>query len=724
MFLQSTKQNPEPLLNERDQFYSGGIAMSFKLVLAEKPSQAAAYAAALGADKRESVFYSGSGYIVAWCYGHLLELAAPDAYGERYKKWNYADLPIVPQEWIHVPAKGKAEQLKVICLLMNRADITEVINACDAGREGQLIFALIYEYAKCKKPTKRLWISSMEDAAVKDGFANLKDGAEYENLCAAAKCREQADFAVGISSTRLFSVLYGGATLNVGRVQSPTLAMLVRREDEITSFVKEPFYTPTLDLGCFTASGGKLKDRAAADNTAAACDGQSVTVTDIERVTKTVAPPKLYDLTSLQRDANRILGYTAQQTLDCVQSQYEKKMLTYPRTDAKHITADMKDTVLAIIGDVGFKPDVDRLVGKVNDHHAIIPTLESLAADVSAVPSGEREIFGLVRKRLIAAVSPNHVYESVTVTLDCGGSVFTAKGKTVIEQGWKAAQAVFDTDEDAESEDSATLPPLSKGRTFESAAVTVKEGFTKPKPHHTEATILSAMENAGAEDFKEIDGEVERKGLGTSATRAGILEALVKRGYALRSKKNLLPTDKGKNLIAVLPNALTSAKLTAEWEQKLLEVQRGTLSADEFMANIAAFIKAVVLDNNKPIPEFVNLFPDTRKSTAPELGQCPRCGGDVTEWAKGFSCANNRACGFKLWKESKFWTAKKKPLTAAIVARLLGGGKVALKDLYSEKTGKSYNAEVSFDDEGAGKIGKYVNFKMEFDNNNKGARKK
>jgi DNA topoisomerase-3 len=369
----------------------------------------------------------------------------------------------------------------------------------------------------------------------------------------------------------------------------------------------------------------------------------------------------------------------------------------------------MKDTVLKIIGETDFTPDVDRLVGAVSDHHAIIPTMESKTADTSALPSGEREIFELVRKRLIAAVSPKHVYEAVTVTLDCGGNVLTAKGKTVIEAGWKAAQNAPDTDDDdGEGEDSGDLPELSKGQTFDSASVTVKEGFTKPKPHHTESSILAAMENAGAENFKEIDGEIERKGLGTSATRAAILEALVKRGYVERSKKNLLPTDKGKNLIAVLPDALTSAKLTAEWEQKLLEVQRGEFAADEFMSNIGAFIKAIVLDNNKPKPELAALFPNTRKS-APSLGKCPRCGADVREGAKGFFC-DSRDCGFKLWKESKFWTAKKKPLTAAIVTRLLKDGKVALKDLYSEKTGKTYSAIISLDDDG----GKFVNFAMEF----------
>jgi DNA topoisomerase-3 len=702
-----------------------------KLVISEKPSVAASIAAVLGATGRMATYYEGNGYIVSYCYGHLLELAAPDAYGEQYKKWRYADLPIVPGKWLHVPAKDKAAQLKTLKALLGRPDIEYVVNACDAGREGELIFMLAYEHSKCNKPIKRLWISSLEDAAIREGFNNLKDGAEYDALYAAASCRERADWCVGISATRLFSVLYG-VTLNVGRVQSPTLAMLVKREDEIANFVREPFYTPMLDLTTFTASGEKLKDKAAADAVAANCNGNSVTITDIERVTKNVAPPKLYDLTSLQRDANKSFGFTAQQTLDYVQSLYEKKLTTYPRTDAKFITADMKETVIAIVGETDFAPDIDRLVGKVSDHHAIIPTLESKTADLSALPSGEKAVCDLVSKRLIAAVSPKHVYEAVTVKLDCGGNTFTAKGKTVIEQGWKTAQNTPDADlsaektgEDSENEDSGDLPELSKGQTFDSVCVTVKEGFTKPKPHHTEATILSAMENAGAEEFKEIEGEVERRGLGTSATRAGILEALVKRGYAERDKKNLLPTEKGKNLIAILPDSLTSAKLTAEWEDKLLKVQRGEFAADEFMAGIATFIKSIVLTNTAPNPEFAALFPGNKQNGVPELGKCPRCGSPVREGKSGYFC-DSRVCDFKIWKASKFWEAKKKSLTAAIVTALLKDGKVKVTGLVSEKTGKTYDAVVLLDDpkDENGAYGKFIKFKMEFDNGKKGGSKR
>ena len=671
-----------------------------KLVICEKPSVAAALANVLGAKTRESSFYCGNGYIISWCFGHLLELAPPDAYGAQYAKWRYADLPIIPQTWKHVPVKDKSAQLKALKELMGRADVSEVVNACDAGREGQHIFELVREYAKCKKPIKRLWISSMEDAAIKSGFDNLKDGAEYVNLCSAASCRERADWLVGISATRLWSILYG-TTLNTGRVQSPTLAMIVRREADIAAFVREPFYTPVIDCGSFTAFGEKLKDRAAADALAAACDGRDVTVTDVERTRKTAAPPKLYDLTGLQRDANRLLGYTAQQTLDLVQSLYEMKAVSYPRTDAKHITADMRDTVLRILGDMGFAPDIDRIVGAVTDHHAIIPTLESQNADIAALPNGEREIIELVRKRLVAAVSPKHIYETVTVTLDCGGNVFKVKGKTVIEPGWKTQP-----DESEDVEDSAALPELSKGHTFYSVAASVKEGATTPPKHYTEDTLLSAMETAGAEDMSD---DAERKGLGTPATRAAIIEKLVKAAFIERSKKNLRPTDKGKNLIAVLPDALTSAKLTAEWEHKLKQIERGELDGDTFMGDIASFMAAIVRENNAPKPEFASLFPDARKPAAEALGACPRCGSPVREGAKGFFC-DSRDCGFKLWKANKFFEAKRKPLTAAIVAALLKDGRVSLKGLFSEKTGKEYDAAVILDDTG----GQFVNFKMEF----------
>jgi DNA topoisomerase-3 len=697
------------------------------MILCEKPSVAATVAAALGADKKRNGYIEGNGYTVSWCFGHLLELAAPDAYGEQYAKWRYEDLPIVPEVWKHTPAKDKAAQLKILKELMNSDGVDCVVNACDAGREGELIFRLVYEYAKCRKVIKRLWISSMEDAAIRDGFANLKDGAEYENLYAAASCREQADWAVGISATRLYTVLYSGATLNVGRVQSPTLALLVNRENEIANFVKMPFYTAELDLGGFTAASERYDDKAAAERVVADCS--TATVTSVTQTEKSVAPPKLFNLTTLQREANKEHGFTAQQTLDYVQSLYEHKYASYPRTDSRYLTDDMAAGVSALVAAIAPAApcDASQVINgkKVSDHHAIIPTAEAIKADLSALPSGERAILDMLMCRVVCAVGEKHRYLETVVTLEAGGAEFRTRGKVVTRNGWKDYAAAQNDganedddgdDEDGESGDKS-LPEIAEGQTFPAAAK-LREGFTSPPKHHNEASILAAMENAGAEDFKEIDGEIERKGLGTSATRAACLEALVKRGYVERSKKNLLPTDKGKNLIAILPTALTSAKLTAEWEQKLLNVQRGELAADEFMSGIAAFIKAIVAENNAPKPEFANLFPNDKRnaaSNAPSLGRCPLCGGDVTERAKGFSCANNKTCGFKLWKESKFFTAKKKPLTAAIVTRLLKDGKVALKDLWSEKTGKTYNATIFFDGEGAGKMGQYVDFGMEFE---------
>jgi DNA topoisomerase-3 len=559
----------------------------------------------------------------------------------------------------------------------------------------------VYDYAKSGKPLKRLWISSMEDAAVQAGFENLKDGMEYDNLHEAALCRERADWLVGLNCTRLFSVLYG-STLNTGRVQSPTLAMLVKREADIAAFVKEPFYTPTLNLDSFSANGERTKSKTDADKVADACNGKPVTVTDIESVTKTVAPPKLYDLTSLQRDANRILGYTAQQTLDYVQSLYEKKSVSYPRTDAKYITEDMRDTVLKIIGDTDFTPDIDRIVGSVSDHHAIIPTIESRTADLSAIPSGELAIYELIRKRLIAAVSPKHVYDAVTVTLNCDGNTFVSKGKKVIATGWKTQ-----SDDNDDDEDDANLPELSKGQVFYSFTVAVKEGTTTPPKHYTEDTLLCAMETAGAEDMPD---DAERKGLGTPATRAAIIEKLIKSGLIERSKKNLLTTDKGRTLIAVLPTALTSAKMTAEWENKLKQVERGELSGDEFMDGITAFTNSIVSTNTTPKPEFIQMSAKLNNQASESLGSCPRCKSPVHEGAKGFFC-DNRTCGFKIWRDSKFWTAKKKPVTAEIVAALLKDGRVAVKGLYSEKSGKKYDATVVLDDTGD----KFVGFKLEFE---------
>ncbi len=691
-----------------------------KLVIAEKQSVAKSISAVLKANKREDGFFIGNGYIVSYCAGHLLELAPPDAYGE-YAKWRYTDLPIVPDKWKHIASKGKAAQLKILKDLIKRSDVDCVINACDAGREGELIFRLVYEYAKCNKPIKRLWISSMEETAIQVGIDNIKDGKDYDNLYAAASCREQADWLVGLNATRLFSVLYG-STLNTGRVQSPTLAMLVKRESDIAAFIKEPFFTPVIDCGVFTAFGEKLKDKQGAEIVRTDCEGKSAIVRSIERQKKNVVPPKLYDLTTLQREANRIFGFTAAQTLEYAQALYEQKRLTYPRTDSRYITSDMSGSVGSLVDCLQknvsfykgkyFTPDISRLIDdkKVSDHHAIIPTAEAIKTDFNTLAVGERDILNLVIVRLLCAVAPAHSFESLTAVLDCGGYSFTAKGKIVITDGWKAIDNAFKasikTKLDAEdSDDDTALPELVDGQGFDKVTVSIKEGTTTPPKHFTEDTLLSAMENAGTEDMPE---DVERRGLGTPATRAAIIEKLVKSGFVERQKKNLIPTDKGKNLIAVLPNTLTSPKLTAEWENKLKQVERGEISGNEFMNGITAFTKAIVKDNNAPKSEFTRLFGDNKVTPEP-LGICPRCGAPVRESAKGFFCDTN-SCGFKIWKESKFWTAKKMPLTAAIVTALLKDGKVALKGLYSDKTGKKYDATIILNDTGDG----YVNFKLDF----------
>ena len=448
-----------------------------KLVICEKPSVAKSISAVLHATKRKDGFFIGNGYIVSNCAGHLLELAPPDAYDKRYAKWRFSDLPIIPDKWQHIPIKGKEAQLKILKELMNRPDVEYVINACDAGREGENIFRHVYHYANCTKKVYRLWIASLESAAIQAGFNNLKDGAEYDTLYDAAYCRERADWLVGLNSTRAFSTLYG-ATLNVGRVQSPTLTALVKREADIAAFVKEPLYTPAIDCGSFTALGEKSKDKQAAEEIRVACENSAATLRSVERQNKTVSPPKLYDLTTLQREANRLFGFTAQQTLDYAQSLYEKAILSYPRVDSRYLTSDLHGTAGALVEwaqgmmpflrGMEFTPDIDRVIddSRVTDHHAIIPTTEIVRADIPALPFGERSILNLVAARLLCAVAPVYSYEAVTVTLDCGGYSFTAKGKTVIADGWRGIDAAFKTPYTSESdtEDNETehaLPALA-----------------------------------------------------------------------------------------------------------------------------------------------------------------------------------------------------------------------------------------------------------------------
>jgi DNA topoisomerase-3 len=700
-----------------------------QLIIAEKPSVARLIADALGATERKDGYLTGNGSIVSWCIGHLVEMKPADAYDERYAKWRYEDLPIIPQTWEYGVAEGRAKQFSVLKRLMADKDVDTVVCATDAGREGELIFRLVYEQCGCTKPVKRLWISSMEDAAIKAGFSNLKNGADYDLLYRSALCRAQADWLVGINATRLFTVLYG-ETLNVGRVMSPTLALLVRREEAITAFVKKPFYIPQIDCGGFTAQAEKTEDKSVAEKAAREADGKTAVVKGAERQEKSEAPPKLYDLTSLQRDANRLLGFTAQQTLDYLQSLYEKKLATYPRTDSRYLTEDMEDStrnvIAALLGAIPFikdvkiyTPDLARITdgSKVSDHHAVIPTMEAAKADLPALPDGEREILNLIITRLLAATAEKHTYEAVEVTLSCGSTDFTVKGTTVTHDGWKRIESAYratlkESPSKDDDEDGASLPDMMTGDTFEAVSASVREGFTSPPKHYTEDTLLSAMETAGIEDTPD---DAERKGLGTSATRAATIEKLVKAGFAERNKKQMLPTGKGKNMIAVLPDMLTSPLLTAEWETRLLEVECGKTDADVFMNEINDFTRSLVQEHDKPDPAFANLFVGNKKDTGEQIGVCPRCGSAVHERGKGFFC-ENRACGFALWKDNKFFTYKKKELTKAVAAALLKDGRVKMKGLYSEKTGKTYDAIVVLDDT----KGKYVGFKLEFE---KGGRK-
>ncbi|XBX06548.1 DNA topoisomerase 3 [Enterocloster clostridioformis] len=693
-----------------------------KLVIAEKPSVAMSLAAVLGANEKKDGYMEGGGYLVSWCVGHLLELAQPEAYGEQYARWRYGDLPILPEEWKYEVPKDKKKQLDLLCRLMKDKRVESVVCATDAGREGELIFRLVYEYAGCSKPMERLWISSMEDAAIRDGFEHLRPGNDYDKLYDAAVCRAGADWLIGINATRLFSVLYG-VTLNVGRVMSPTLALLVQREADIQAFTSKPFYVPEITCGGFVSSGEKLPDKAGAEKIFMDCDGQAASVLSVEKQVKTVQPPRLYDLTTLQRECNRIYGYTAQQTLDYVQSLYEKKLATYPRTDSQYLTEDMQATAASLIlwlrdnmpfgkGCTG-EPDIDRITdgSKVTDHHAIIPTVEIARTDLSELPSGERDVLTLIAARLISATAQAHRFEAVTAVLDCQGNSFTAKGKTVLQAGWKEVERLYrmglkeSKPEDNENTD-VSLPMLQEGQLFETVSASVREGKTSPPKHYTEDSLLATMETAGAEDMPE---DAERKGLGTPATRAATLEKLVSAGFVQRKKKQLIPTEKGTNLILVLPDNIKSPMLTAEWESMLKQVERGEVPAKDFMDGIADMSRALVKAHTAPEERFAGLFPDAKENVREAVGTCPRCGGPVYEGKKGFFC-DNRDCSFALWKDNKFFSGKKKSITKPVAAALLKEGRVSVSGLYSEKTGKTYDAVVLLDDTG----GKYVNFRLEF----------
>ena len=695
-----------------------------QLVIAEKPSVAMALSKVLGAKSRGDGYMEGGGWLVSWCIGHLVELAPADAYDPRYSKWNYADLPILPEPWQYQVLPDTKKQFETLKSLMHRADVTALICATDAGREGELIFRLTYHLCGCTKPVKRLWISSMEETAIRKGFDCLLDGKNYDNLYAAALCRAKADWLIGINGTRLFTTLYQGKTLNVGRVQTPTLALLAEREAAISGFQKEKFYTVELELDGFHAASERFASKTDAGRLRTGCVGKPATVQTVSQKEKTERPPRLYDLTTLQREANRLFDYTAQQTLDYLQALYEKRLATYPRTDSRYLTEDMASGLpslcQSIAASLPFAADLSLPVNaaqvidnsKVTDHHAILPTAETAKTDLSALPSGEKNILFLAAARLLCAVGEPHTYAETAVTLECGGAVFSAKGKTEIAAGWTALEQAFHAtlkQKPKQAEPSPPLPALTEGQKLTAEGASVKEGATSPPAHFTEDTLLSAMEHASAEDFAKLE-DVERKGLGTPATRAGVIEKLVRSGFVERKKKQLLPTEKSTELIKVIPDALKSARLTAEWEERLGAVERGELSPEDFMAGISAMLTELIKGYQGVTVASAALSASGRTV----IGICPRCGKNVVEGKKSFFCEGWNAtppCGFALWKNDRFFTGKRKELTRKVAAALLKNGRVAMTGLFSEKKGVLYDATVVMEDTGE----KFVRFKLEFD---------
>ena len=658
-----------------------------KLVISEKPSVAQSIAKVLGATSRKEGYIEGGNYIVTWCVGHLAAMANAEVYDEKYAKWRYDDLPIVPHKWEDVPEKDKTKQFEVIRELMNRDDVDEIINACDAGREGELIFRTVYYLAGCTKTMKRLWISSMEDEAIREGMKNLRLGSEYDGLYRSALCRSRADWLVGINATRLFSILYH-RKLNVGRVVSPTLSLIVQRECDIDAFKAELFYTVQLDCDNFTAFSERFKDRNEAEQILNSCKNHSVTVKSTERKEKSERPPLLFDLTTLQRTANRELGYTSQQTLDYLQALYEKKLCTYPRTDSRYLTDDMVSLIPELVRISADICNAEQPVTmntticnsqKVTDHHAIVPTVSAVSADISVLPTGEREILRLVSRQLLCAVSEPFRYAETVAVLDCVGHIFTVKGRETLADGWKAY---------TENEPNDRIPPeLKENGEYPVKSVSVKAGETTPPAHFTEDSLLHTMETAGNEDMPE---DAERKGLGTPATRAAILEKLIRNGFVERKKSkksvNLIPTHAAFSLITVLPEQLKSPLLTAEWEYRLKQIEHGELNADEFLSDIADMLSDLT-KNYHAVQGAEVLFPSGRDV----IGRCPRCGSEVTESKKGFFCENTQ-CRFGMWRDNKFWRSKHVTLTKAQASEMLQGGRVHMKELYSEKTGRTYDA--------------------------------
>ena len=696
-----------------------------ELVIAEKPSVAQSIAAVLGATQRKDGYLEGNEYLVSWCVGHLVELAQPESYEEAWKKWSYESLPIIPQEWQHEVKSDTKAQYQILKKLMHDDRVDAVVCATDAGREGELIFRLTYNMAGCRKPMKRLWISSMEESAIRDGFHNLRPGSDYDNLYHSALCRQEADWLVGINGTRLFTVLYGGKALKVGRVQTPTLAMLVDRESKIMNFKKEAYYMAHIMGNGLDAVSEHISDKTEADRIAETCENGQALVTSVVKEEKWVAPPKLYDLTTLQRDANRLFGFTAKQTLEYTQSLYEKKLVTYPRTDSQYLSDDMEGTAKNVIEaifnsllfeqNIMFNPDIKRILNskKVTDHHAIIPTMEIIKQDLKAIPESEMKILSLCANRLLCATGEKHIYNSTKAVITCNNTVFKVSGKEVWKNGWKEFEDFFKnsykTAEDkSDAEEEKKLPELREGMMIAVEQTKVSEHFTQPPKHYTEDSLLSAMERAGVEDMGD---EVERKGLGTPATRADIIEKLVKDGFVKREKKQMIPAEDGMKLITILPDVVKSPKLTADWENELTLVSKGEVAAEQFMSGIEAMVTDLVKTYHSVSDEHKAMF-GTCKGGQEVLGKCPKCGADVVKGKFGAYCTGK--CGMNVGK------ALGVTLSDTQVKSLLQGKKILVKGLKGKKG--SYDAylipesvqEFSYTKDGKEIKGFQYKFKMEF----------
>ena len=677
--------------------------MSKFLVIAEKPSVAQSYAKNLSAYKREDGYLEGESCIVSWCLGHLAEYAQPEEYDPKYEKWQFDDLPILPEAWKLKVSKDKKKQFEVIKTLMNRSDVEYLVNGCDAGREGELIFQRVYVLAGCRKPVKRLWISSMEDAAIQKGFQTMKSEEEYKNLCMAAVCRAQADWLIGMNGTRAYTTRYF-KRLVVGRVQTPTLAMLAERQERIEHFQKEAFYKVALTDGKLTVVSENIANEEAAELLAALCNGSTAVVTQMKKERKKSFPPKLYDLTSLQREANRYFGYTAKRTLDMLQELYEEKLVTYPRTDSQFVTEDMKDSVEELVekmpvllsfvdyGQLGH--GIKRVINnaKVSDHHAILPTKEVVEKGIADLPADKKNLMMLICQQLVQATGEEYLYEQTDITVKCQEHDFKARGKIPVQMGFKEVEKAFKQlcvkAEPVEEKEKETSIPAGyeEGMRLFSVKAEKTTHYTSPPKPFNEDTLLAAMETAGN---KEFDSETEKKGLGTPATRASIIEKLVSSGYAQRKGKQILPSTEGKELVKVMPEYLKSAVMTAEWENQLLMMEKGQITDTQFMGEITSLV-GKILEVCREIPEEER----RRFQTAREvIGKCPVCGCDVFEGKQNFYCSN-RQCDFALWKENRFLGIMEKNLDKKMARELLDKACTHVKGLYSKKKDMKFDADL------------------------------